>query len=251
MTDTTALIGKPFALPNKNAVTLIDTMPVLGFHCYHPIYDNGQISHADAAILHAARQSTRSAVDWTESLTTHERDKKLFTRLWKDHHSSPFEAVQIKLHVVCSLTTAAQWMRHRTASYNQYSRRYSEEWTEFQTPDWRVQSSHNKQGSEGRLSEALQAKWDMRFAHFSALAQRLYEEALADGIAREVARDLLLTCTLTRFTVSVNLRNLIGFLTLRCAPDAQTEIRDLALIIRDQMLPQISPWAYELMSKDA
>jgi thymidylate synthase (FAD) len=250
MTDTHTLIGQTFTLPNKNAVTLIDTMPALGFYRYHPVFDNGQISYADAAILHAARQSTRATADVQAALTTYERDKKLFTRLWKDNHSTPFEFAQVTLHVVCSLTTRSQWHRHRAASYNEYSRRYSEEWTEFQTPDWRAQSSSNKQASDGRLPEPLQAKWDTKFAQLETLSKSLYEEALEDGMAREVARDLLLTCTLTRFTVSVNLRNLIGFLALRCAPDAQKEIRDLALIIRDQILPTISPLAYELMREE-
>lgn len=239
--------GTTYHLPNNTAVTLIDTMPTLGFYTYA---DGQQISHADARILWAARQSTRSTAHVASALTTYERDKKLYTRLWREHHSTPFEFVQVQLHVVCSLTTRSQWHRHRSASYNEYSRRYSEEWTEVQTPDWRLQSALNKQGSEGRASEDLQTKWDAAFAAFWQNAHALYTDALNDGIAREVARDFLPTSTLTRFAVSVNLRNLMGFLALRCAPDAQKEIQALACVIRDEMLSQISPWMCELITRE-
>lgn len=240
MTD---IIGKTFDLPNNTSVTLVSVMPDPGVHTYA---DGQTITTAEARVLWAARQSTRSTSDTSSALTTYAQDKRLFTRLWRDKHSTPFEFVQVQLHVVCSLATRSQWHRHRSASYNEYSRRYSEEWTHVQRPQWRGQSTHNKQVGDGALSDELRAKWDAKFDAFWTQAAALYEEALADGIAREVARDFLPASTLTRFAVSVNLRNLMGFLALRCAPDAQKEIFDLACIIRDEMLPQISPWMSEL-----
>ncbi len=96
----------------------------------------------DTAIVNAAR------VSYLGESKGPDRDKKLLFYLLQHRHTTPFEMVEFKFRVKCPIIVARQWLRHRTFSVNEISRRYSSEEIDFYIPDtWRTQSDSNKQAS--------------------------------------------------------------------------------------------------------
>ena len=131
-------------------------------------------------------------------------------------------------------------MRHRTASINEYSTRYREAIQSVAIPaasKWRFQSKTNKQSSEGRISigDGEECQRDSAFAVVAC--QRAYERMIARGVAREQARSVLPLCTYTEAFWKIDLHNLMHFLRLRMAPEAQQEIREYANAIHDLIEP--------------
>lgn len=105
----------------------------------------------DAAIAEAARTSYAKGTKRVRS------EAGLIRYLLKHDHTTPFEMCSIKFHVKCPIFVARQWHRHRTASINEQSGRYSEMSDEFHMPDpseLKPQSKTNKQGRDGELSAA-------------------------------------------------------------------------------------------------
>jgi len=159
----------------------------------------------------------------------HHQDEveRVIRYMMRHKHTSPFEHVSFTFRVTCDLATRTQWQRHRTWSFNEVSRRYTEENVEVMPPPvWRGQASTNKQASAGDINEPVLAGI-MYERHMSACLD-VYEGLLCLGVAREQARMVLPMATMTAFYATVNLHNLLHFCGLRCAPDAQQEIRVLA-----------------------
>ncbi|MBN2306268.1 MAG: FAD-dependent thymidylate synthase [Anaerolineae bacterium] len=212
-----------------------------------PVLDQGwielqDIMGDDLAIVNAAR------VSFLGESKGPERDKKLLFYLMEHRHTSPFEQVEFKFRVRAPLVTWWQWVRHRTWHVNASSGRYTafEEGDFYVPEEWRLQSRDNKQASEGALtgpdSDALTGK--LR-AHYEA-AFNLYQEALDAGIARELAR-LFLPGFAVYYTwvIKVDAHNLIHFLRMRMAPDAQHEIRVYAWAIYEHFFKPALPWTAE------
>jgi thymidylate synthase (FAD) len=216
-----------------------------------PVLDKGWIELQDMmgddrAIVNAAR------VSFLGESKGDERDKKLLFYLLRHRHTSPFEQVEFKFRVRAPLVTWWQWVRHRTWSMNAQSGRYTPfEEGDFYVPDaWRLQAADNKQASEGELSgpkadeltEKLEAHFRQGFA--------LYKEALEAGVAREMAR-LFLPGFAVYYTwvVKVDAHNLMHFLRLRMAPDAQYEIRAYAWAIYEHFFKAALPWTAEAFER--
>ncbi|HOI42559.1 MAG TPA: FAD-dependent thymidylate synthase [Elusimicrobiales bacterium] len=172
-----------------------------------------------------------------------DRDRKLLEYLLEHGHFSPFEHSVFQFHIKCPIFVARQWMRHRIASYNEISARYTEVHDEFYTPEeFRAQDTVNRQGSvEGRLDQsALSAEYSAAIdASYSA-----YQALLKAGVARELARGVLPVSQYTQFYWTVNARSLLNFLDLRLHKHAQLEIRRyaeaIAAVFREKM-----PWTWE------
>ena len=167
-------------------------------------------------------------------------------------HTTPFEMVEFKFRVRAPLITWWQWVRHRTFSINSQSGRYTSfgesDFYVVEADAWRLQSSDNKQASEGLLedgqwlTEALMRHYDESF--------RLYEQALAAGVAREQARVFLPGFGVYyTWVVKVDAHNLMHFLKLRMAPEAQHEIRVYAQAIYDHFFKPALPWTAEAFEK--
>jgi thymidylate synthase (FAD) len=128
-------------------------------------------------------------------------------------------------------------IRHRTASVNEYSTRYSEAINANQKTDpdeWRTQAKSNKQGSGGFIKRNEGGiHLTERENALQKLAREVYEERLAMGVAREQARKDLPLSTYTEAYWKIDLHNLLHFLALRLNPHAQKEIRDYAIAISD------------------
>jgi thymidylate synthase (FAD) len=143
---------------------------------------------------------------------------------------------EIKLHVKMPMFIGEQWLRHRTASINKYSGRYSVMPNEFYYPShdsFRKQSALNKQGRDEQISEEEYQKTISKMEKLCDSAHKLYQEMIDKNIAREIARTILPANLYTEFYWKIDAHNLMHFLKLRCAPNAQEEIRDYAFVIRD------------------
>lgn len=187
-------------------VRLVDTMPR---------------EDLDDSIVQAARVSYG---DGTKSSRSNEGLLRFLLRHW---HTTPFEMVDFKFHIKMPIFVARQHLRHRTASVNEMSARYSVVPDEFFVPEtYRKQAQVNKQGSEGLLEQSeelrgiVSAKCDDLF--------EVYQAALESGCCRELARCHLPQSTYTEFYWKINLHNLMHYLHLRMEDGAQKEIRDYA-----------------------
>lgn len=188
---------------------------------------------SDEGICRAARVS----YDQTKKVSD---DRTLIRYLMRHNHTTPFEMAEFKFIVRVPMDTWRQWVRHRMASINEYSTRYREAIQSVAIPEengWRKQSTTNNQGSEGALSSLDARECSLHFADASGACLRAYDRMLARGVAREQARSVLPLCTYTEAFWKIDLHNLLHFLRLRMAPDAQQEIREYANAIHDLVSP--------------
>ena len=230
------------------------TVPALEEILYEPIrvLDHGFIRvidymGSDEAVVQAARVSygrgTRKVQD----------DAGLINYLMRHRHTTPFEMCEIKYHVKLPIFVARQWIRHRTASVNEYSARYSVLDREFYLPapeHLAAQASVNRQGRGTLLSgeEALRVLALLR--EDAEQCYRHYEEMLNEdpegnprdihrqGLARELARMNLTLSTYTQWYWKIDLHNLLHFLSLRADAHAQYEIR----VYAEAMLETVARW---------
>jgi len=196
----------------------------------------------DNAVVQAARVSYGGG---TRQLR---EDRALLRYLMRHRHTSPFEMCEIKLHVRVPMDTWRQWIRHRTASVNEYSTRYSVAINRAQTTapsEWREQSVGNRQGSGGKLSEAIGNSLSAREHESQILAREVYEERLNQGVAREQARKDLPLSTYTEAFWKTDLHNLLHFLSLRMDDHAQLEIRSYAQVIGHKIVSVWCPWTWQ------
>lgn len=178
-------------------------------------------------------------------------DDRLIRFMWENKHTSPFEQVMLKFEVKAPIFVFRQWHRHRTWSFNEISGRYEELPCEFYLPAPELvgqQSASNKQGRNIAPVTAaeieLRAEQVTRAEEAMRLSFGIYQELLAGGWPRELARSVLPVATYSRMVCTVNLLNLFRFLTLRDDPHAQYEIRVYAEALRE-LARQVAPIAVD------
>ena len=211
---------------------------------YYSVLDKGFVRLVDSmgddsSIVQAAR------ISYNQGLKNPKEDEALIRYMMRHHHMTPFEMVEFKFHVKMPIFVARQWHRHRTASINEVSGRYTALKDEFYVPeekDITKQSGSNKQGGS---DESLEDSYFLKKG-FYLEQQEIYEgykEKIKTGLRKELARINLPVSLYTEFYWKVNLRNLLHFLGLRMDSHAQYEIREYAdkmgLIVND-----IVPIAY-------
>ena len=214
-----------------------------------PVLDHGFIRVIDymgddQSVVQAAR------VSYGKGTKKVSEDRGLIRYLMRHRHSTPFEMCEIKLHVKLPIFVARQWIRHRTASINEYSARYSVLDKEFYIPSEKnlaIQSNINKQGrgkvlSKNRSQEALKMLKDdaqKTYQTYEYLLNETNEGKIInknkEGLTRELARINLTLNTYTQWYWKTNLHNLMNFMQLRADDHAQYEIRVYAKIIFDIM----------------
>ncbi len=175
------------------------------------------------------------------------RDLLLLDYLLENHHTTPLEHVVFTFLVHCPLFVRSQWHRHRTWSYNEISRRYTEVDLQFYLPaSLRAQASNNRQASV-QADEALdQALCRSLIEGQNASALSVYKELLSQGVCREQARGVLPQNLMTTFWASVDLSNLLKFIELRASEGSQWEIRQYAEAIKTLIKPSIPAVAEHL-----
>ena len=181
----------------------------------------------DAAIARAARVSYgRHDADRGA-----EADARLIGFLVRHRHTTPMEMARLVFHVRAPFFVARQWMRHRMASVNEISARY----TDLPADCYRPPALHaepapgaNQQGHGGRLDPDTLANACGALLSAEDAAVGGYRRLRALGVAKEQARMVLPVATYTEWTWASDLHNLLHFLRLRTAGNAQDEIREYA-----------------------
>lgn len=228
------------------------------------VLDHGYVQYidhygSDEAIIEAARMSTaKGFLGWggdphkpTCHLLTYgigpgvcncgykaegQGDEKLLRHLWVNKHATPFEMAGAIIEIQLPIFAIREWHRHRTQSYAEMSARYTP------LPDvnyiptlerlMMAPSATNKQASVVKGAQALSviaAKgFQEELAKVYADQEALYQSALAAGVPKELARVHLPVGRYSRMRAHANLRNWLGFLTLRMDSAAQWEIRQYA-----------------------
>jgi thymidylate synthase (FAD) len=156
-------------------------------------------------------------------------DRNLIRYLMRHHHTTPFEMVEFKFHCKMPIFVARQWIRHRTASVNEYSLRYSRAIDEFYLPEissLQMQSTQNRQGrSSATVPTELQTQVLEILKRGVTQSWQDYEALEQAGLARELARINLPLSLYTEWYWKIDLHNLLHFLSLRLEEHAQYEIR--------------------------
>jgi len=185
---------------------------------------------SDLSVTRAARVSYDAAWRAGEDEGS---DARLIRYLWKNRHTSPFEAVEFQFEVKAPIFVFRQWHRHRTWSFNELSARYRELPEEFYVPDPALigtQSTSSKQARDIGKADHVAAGM-IKLCGEAAFG--IYRDLLARGVPRELARSVLPVATYSHMFAKVDLRNLLGFLDLRLDPHAQYEIRVYGEAMRD------------------
>lgn len=168
--------------------------------------------------------------------------EKLLRYLINHAHWSPFEHTFVTFKITTSRAMGRELLRHRSFTFQELSQRY-ETAPHILTPDLRAQSLKNRQSStidynpfiEHPHTKEMVPALQVVSEHI-ATTQKLYEQLLAAGIARECARFMLPECTSTTILMSGSLRSWIHFFAARDHPDAQKEIQEIARDIKDIFL---------------
>jgi thymidylate synthase (FAD) len=214
---------------------------------YFPVLDHGFVAlidymGSDESIEQAARVSYGFGTRKTS------QTRGLVRYLRRHRHTTPSEMVELKFHCAMPMFVARQWVRHRTASVNEYSGRYSLMPLLFYRPeyeDFAVQSASNRQGREGQpapreMYESAIRRWE----EVRRAASETYGWLVEEDVARELARIDLPLSTYTQWYWKIDLHNLFHFLSLRADPHAQWEIREFARVMAG-MMKRVAPLSYE------
>jgi thymidylate synthase (FAD) len=170
-------------------------------------------------------------------------DEKLLRYLYEHKHSTPFEMAGCIIEVQAPIFIFREWHRHRTQSYAEMSARYSPLPDVNYVPQVErllMTGGANKQagGTGATLDADTARRIQAEIKDAYAAAETTYQRALATGTPKELARLILPVGRYSRMRASANLRNWLGFLTLRMDPAAQWEIRQyanaVAGILRDR-----------------
>ena len=212
-----------------------------------PVLDDGfvclvDVMGDDRAVVEAARVSygagTRAVSD----------DRTLIRYLMRHRHTTPLEMVELKFLVRVPMDCWRQWIRHRTASVNETSTRYSVAIDAAQQtpPDaWRKQAQTNRQGSEGPIELPLGEELTAEESALLQYARAVYLRRLDRGVAREQARKDLPLSTYTEAYWKIDLHNLLHFLELRMDAHAQLEIRRYSETIGREIVAPLLPLVWE------
>ncbi len=162
------------------------------------------------------------------------QDNSDFTKLIgyciKNEHWSVFEQAYMTLQIETTRGIAAQILRHRSFTFQEFSQRYadSRQLGEIPIPDLRRQDNKNRQNSISDLSEEIINKFNKKIKQQFNLNKQLYEEMIEAGIAKECARFVLPLATPTRIYMTGSCRSWIHYINLRTANGTQKEHMDIA-----------------------
>lgn len=254
------------ALRNQSYTTLRPVSEDLEKILYKPfeVLDHGFVRVVDymgndSSVVQAARVSYGAGTKKVNA------DKGLINYLMAHRHTTPFEMCEIKFHIKLPIFIARQWIRHRTASVNEYSARYSIMEDEFYIPKGEhlaAQSKINHQGrdeqrvlnhdEQKKVLEILKQDSQNSYKHYLEMinqdaAGNIVDES-KDGLARELARMNLPINCYTQWYWKIDLHNLLHFLYLRADSHAQYEIRAYANVMLD-MVQKWVPHSFEAFMK--
>lgn len=201
-----------------------------------PTLPDGAVCTAEELIAFTARVSNPA------NQMNSETAPKLLRYLIKNGHWSPFEAASMTVEIKTSRAIAAQILRHRSFTFQEFSQRYASVLEYINYPA-RRQDDKNRQNSIDDLDDEIQNWFCDSQREVWELAFKKYQEALALGVAKECARFLLPLNTETTMYMTGSARSWIHYLQARCAEGVQKEHKDVALEVKRifcQNFPSIS-----------
>jgi len=210
---------------------------------------------SDETIIESARMSTDGGfVSWDPYPGHPKGDQGLLSFLWNHKHMTPFEMAGATFEIQAPIMVFREWHRHRTQSYNEMSGRYTELPNLYYIPSVErlmagKQSQTNHQSSQDGFTEAdaFRLRGDLIYA--TQKSREAYQRLLEVGLSRELARLVIPVNQYSRMRASANLRNWLGFLTLRLDPASQWEIRQYAEAVAS-VIAKLFPRTWKLFNSD-
>ena len=197
---------------------------------------------AESLIAYMARVSNPNNQDNPES-------ERLIKYLIKHRHWSPFEMVNMCVQIETTRSVAAQILRHRSFSFQEFSQRYAQVTEPLLIPQLRRQDLKNRQNSTDDLNKTTVNEFNVKINSYFELGEALYEEMLMAGVAKECARDILPLASPTKLYMNGTLRSWLHYTDLRCAKSADgtptgtqlehKQIADQVKLLIEQQFPTV------------
>jgi thymidylate synthase (FAD) len=178
--------------------------------------------NAEDLISYMARVSNPANQSNTET------SQRLIRYLIEHQHWSPFEMVNMCVSIETTRSIAAQILRHRSFSFQEFSQRYAEVPIPAELPQLRRQDTKNRQNSIDDLTDDTKNLFNYRIGMLYGDAYKIYKDMIAAGVAKECAREVLPLATPTRLYMNGTIRSWIHYCQLRCGNGTQQEHRIIA-----------------------
>ncbi len=188
---------------------------------------------AEKTMAYIARVSNPSNQD-------NEKYSGLLKYCIKHNHWSVFEQSSMTLEIETTRAIAAQILRHRSFTYQEFSQRYASSTAlgDIDLPELRKQDLKNRQNSTDDLDPEMVEKFEKQMITLFSSAKSLYEQMLSQGVAKECARMVLPLCTPTRIYMTGSCRSWIHYINLRSAHGTQKEHMEIAEACRKVFIEQ-------------
>ena len=206
---------------------------------YHTVSLVHTTPDAEQLIAYMARVSNPDNQDNPKS-------ERLIKYLIKHKHWSPFEMVNMCVQIETTRSVAAQILRHRSFSFQEFSQRYAEVDKHALLPQLRRQDDKNRQNSIDDLEVYTVKDFMIKINSLFELSESLYKEMLQAGVAKECARDILPLSTPTKLYMNGTLRSWLHYCDLRCANGTQYEHKLIADQVKT-LIEQEFPTIYKAM----
>ena len=193
--------------------------------------------NAEELISYMARVSNPANQNNTET------SAKLIKYLIDHQHWSPFEMVNMCVEINTTRSIAAQILRHRSFSFQEFSQRYAQVTEQAQVPELRRQDTKNRQNSIDDLDEVQKKFFSHKIGHLYSECYRVYQDLLDAGVAKECAREVLPMAAPTRLYMNGSIRSWLHYCDLRTSNGTQKEHAQIAAQVQDllyQYLPNVS-----------
>lgn len=223
------------------------------------VLDNGyvilhEVMGNDLTIANAARVSYNKRKEVMD-----EKDKRLIKFLAEEGHTSPFRHATLQFEIYAPLMVARQWWKYVVGSdhvmdaWNESSRRYVTEEPVFYIPfadEWRSKPENSKQGSGENLHSSKGLALTGKLIKYIKEGEKLYEEAMEEGVATEQARLFLPAYGMyVRWYWTSSLQAVAHFINQRIESDAQKEIQEYAKVVKELALEKFPVSLGELLNK--
>lgn len=202
--------------------------------------------NSEDLISYMARVSNPSNQSNTET------SAKLIKYLINHQHWSPFEMVNMCVEINTTRSIAAQILRHRSFSFQEFSQRYADVTSIGSpvVPSLRRQDQKNRQNSIDDLSSEQKANYYRRIAQLFAESDDLYREMVSSGVAKECARDVLPMASPTRMYMNGTIRSWLHYCDLRTGNGTQREHALIAAQVQDLLYEHLPNVCEAMWNKD-
>ncbi len=189
--------------------------------------------NAEELISYMARVSNPSNQNNTETAP------RLIRYLIEHQHWSPFEMVNMCVEINTTRSIAAQILRHRSFSFQEFSQRYAQVTEQAQVPELRRQDTKNRQNSIDNLHQSSKDFFERKIEHLYAESYDLYQQLLDAGVAKECAREVLPMAAPTRLYMNGSIRSWLHYCDLRTSNGTQKEHALIAAQVQDILYSEL------------